>query len=156
MSYIFIMEQTKALLGAGCFWGVEELFRKIEGVLATQVGYAGGDLVNPSYQDVCSDNTEHTEVVRIEFDSSIISYEKILDHFWLCHDSTQLNKQGPNVGTQYRSIIFYYNDEQKKIAEESKQKFQKKLSNKIMTEIIKYPHFYLAEDYHQKYIQKRT
>ena len=156
MSYIFIMEKTKALLGAGCFWGVEEIFRKINGVLDTKVGYAGGNFPNPTYQDVCSDNTGHAEVVRIEFDSTIISYQKILDHFWLCHDPTQFNRQDHDVGIQYRSVIFYLTDEQKAVAEESKKNFQKKLSNQIVTEITKFSSFYLAEDYHQLYIQKKS
>ena len=150
------MGNTKALLGAGCFWGVEEVFRKINGVIDTKVGYAGGNLPNPTYHEVCSDNTGHIEVVQIEFDSNIISYERILDHFWLCHDPTQLNRQGPDVGTQYKSIIFYFTAEQKIIALKSKQNFQKNLSNQIMTEILKVCPFYLAEDYHQKYIQKKS
>jgi len=150
------MENSKALLGAGCFWGVEEFFRKILGVLDTKVGYAGGNSSNPTYQDVCSNNTGHVEVVQIEFDLTIISYEKMLDHFWLCHDPTQLNRQGPDVGTQYRSVIFYLSDEQKIIAELSKLDFQKKLSNQIVTEIKKSAPFYLAEDYHQRYIQKKS
>ena len=149
------MEKTKALLGAGCFWGIEEVFRKIDGVLETVVGYTGGNFPNPTYKDVCSANTGHAEVVQIKFDSTRISYNSILDHFWLCHDPTQLNRQGPDVGTQYRSIIFYFTEQQKKIAEESKQDFQKTLSNKIVTEISKFTFFYLAEDYHQCYIQKR-
>ena len=150
------MEKTKALLGAGCFWGIEEIFKKIEGVLETKVGYAGGALSNPTYQDVCSGSTGHAEVVQIEFNSNIISYGKILDKFWICHDPTQLNKQGVDVGSQYRSVVFYLNDKQKEIAEISKKKFQKKLSNAIMTEIIKFSSFYLAEDYHQLYIQKKS
>ena len=150
------MEKTKALLGAGCFWGVEEVFRKIDGVLDTKVGYAGGNFPNPTYQDVCSDNTRHAEVVRTEFDSTIISYQKILDHFWLCHDPTQLNQQGHDVGTQYRSVIFYLTDEQRAVAEDSKKNFQKKSSNQIVTEITKFSSFYLAEDYHQLYIQKKS
>ena len=156
MRYIFFMEKTKALLGAGCFWGVEEVFRKIDGVLDTKVGYAGGNFPNPTYQDVCSDKTGHAEVVMLEFYSTIISYKKILDHYWLCHDPTQFNRQGSNIGTQYRSVIFYFTDEQKNYAEESKKDFQKKLSNKIMTEITKFSSFHLAEDYHQLYIQKKS
>ena len=152
--YIFIMEKSKALLGAGCFWGVEEIFRKISGVIFTAVGYCGGNFPNPTYQDVCNRNTGHAEVVQIEFDPKIISYIEILDRFWLCHDPTQLNKQGVDIGTQYRSIIFYFTNEQKKIAEESKKNFQKSLSNSIVTEIVKIAPFYLAEDYHQCYIQK--
>ena len=150
------MEKTKALLGAGCFWGVEEVFRKIDGVIDTKVGYAGGNFPNPTYQDVCSGKTEHAEVVMLEFSLKIISYKKILDHYWLCHDPTQFNRQGPNIGTQYRSVIFYFTDEQKDYAEESKKDFQKKLSNKIMTEITKFSSFHLAEDYHQLYIQKKS
>jgi len=156
MGYIIIMEKTKALLGAGCFWGVEEVFRKINGVLDTKVGYAGGNIPNPTYQDVCSDKTGHAEVVMLEFYSTIISYKTILDHYWLCHDPTQFNRQGPNIGTQYRSVIFYFTDEQKDYAEESKKDFQKKLSNKIMTEITEFSSFHLAEDYHQLYIQKKS
>lgn len=150
------MEKTKALIGAGCFWGIEEKFRKIHGVLDTKVGYAGGNFINPTYQDVCSGITGHAEVVLIVFDSTILSYKEILDHFWVCHDPTQLNRQGPDTGTQYRSIVFYFIDEQKKIAEESKKDFQKKLSNNIMTEITKFTTFYPAEDYHQQYIKKQS
>ena len=150
------MEKTKALLGAGCFWGIEEIFRKITGISNTKVGYSGGHFPNPTYKDVCSDNTGHAEVVQIKFDSNLISYEKILDYFWSCHDPTQLNRQGSNIGTQYRSIIFYFTEEQKIIARVSKKKFQKKLSNKIMTEITKFSSFHLAEDYHQLYIQKKS
>ena len=150
------MEKTKALLGAGCFWGIEEMFRKIEGVLDTNVGYAGGTLPNPTYQDVCSGNTGHAEVVKMEFDPNIISFNKILDHFWLCHDPTQLNRQGPDIGTQYRSVIFHFTDEQRVIAEESKNNFQKQLSSKIVTEILQFTNFFEAEDYHQCYIQKNS
>ena len=150
------MTMTKALLGAGCFWGIEEMFRKIEGIIDTKVGYSGGHFPNPTYQDVCSNKTGHAEVVWLKFDSSIISYEKVLDHFWLCHDPTQLNRQGPDVGTQYRSIILYFTDEQKKIAEESKKKFQAKLVGEIVTEISQYSNFFLAEDYHQCYIEKKS
>ena len=127
------MEKSKALLGAVCFWGVEEIFRKISGVLDTKVGFAGGSLLNPTYEDVCSDKTGHAEVVQIEFNPSKISYNNILDNFWLCHDPTQVNGQGLNVGTQYRSVIFYYSETQKVIAEESKIIFQKKLSDPIVT-----------------------
>ena len=150
------MEKTKALLGAGCFWGIEEMFRKIEGVLDTNVGYAGGTLPNPTYQDVCSGNTGHAEVVKMEFDPNIICFNKILDHFWLCHDPTQLNRQGPDIGTQYRSVIFHFTDEQRVIAEESKNNFQKQLSSKIVTEIVQFTNFFEAEDYHQCYIQKNS
>ena len=146
---------NKALFGAGCFWGVEEFFRKINGVIATQVGYSGGDTPNPTYHDVCGSETGHAEVLEIQFDSNLISYKKLLDFFWVCHDPTTLNKQGPDIGSQYRSVIFYFSEEQKKIAEESKIRNQKNFKNKIVTEIRKIDTFYLAEDYHQRFIQKR-
>ena len=149
------MEIQKALLGAGCFWGIEEYFRNIEGANDTKVGYSGGNFINPTYEDVCTDKTGHVEVVLIEFDENIISYSKILDHFWICHDPTQLNRQGYSIGTQYKSVIFFYSDEQKKLAEKSKNEFQKKLSTLIVTEIIKAKEFFIAEDYHQNYIQKK-
>ena len=155
MSYIIIMKKSKALLGAGCFWGIEEFFRKISGVLDTKVGYSGGNSINPTYEDVCTNQTGHAEVVQIEFDLNEISYDKIIEYFWLCHDPTQFNKQGFDIGTQYRSAIFFFSEEQKKIAEESKKNFQKKLSNNIVTEIKKANTFYLAEEYHQRYIQKK-
>ena len=150
------MEKDKALLGAGCFWGIEEYYRNIDGIIDTKVGYAGGNFINPTYKDVCEKNTGHAEVVKIIFDPSIISYLKILDHFWFCHDPTQLNKQGLDIGTQYRSIIFYYSDIQKKVAEESKILYQEKLTKSIATEIKKADNFYLAEEYHQCYVQKNT
>ena len=125
MRYILIMEKTSALLGAGCFWGVEEVFRRIDGVLDTKVGYAGGNFPNPTYQDVCSDNTGHAEVAQIEFDSTIISFQKILDHFWFCHDPTQFNRQGHDVGTQYRSVIFYLTDEKNQLQKIQRKTFKK-------------------------------
>ena len=145
----------KALFGAGCFWGVEEYFRKIPGVKDTKVGYSGGYTKNPTYDIVCSGTTEHVEVLELNFDETEISYEKLLDHFWKCHDPTTLNRQGPDVGRQYRSAIFYYSDIQKDIAEKSKIKHQPKFNNNIVTEITKSDTFYLAEDYHQHFIQKR-
>ena len=145
----------KALFGAGCFWGVEEYFRKISGVRDTKVGYSGGYTKNPTYEIVCSGTTEHVEVLQIDFDENEISYEKLLDHFWICHDPTQLNKQGPDIGTQYRSAIFYFTDKQKNIAEKSKNIFQNKFSSLIVTEITKAKEFFIAEDYHQCYIQKQ-
>ena len=117
---------TKALIGAGCFWGIEEYFRKINGVLDTKVGYSGGHTTNPTYEEVCKGTTEHAEVVKIlTFDEKVISYEKIINHFWICHDPTQLNRQGPDIGRQYRSVIFYYSEAQNKIAVESKNLKQK-------------------------------
>ena len=145
----------KALFGAGCFWGVEEFFRKIQGVKNTRVGYSGGHTKNPTYETVCLGTTEHTEVLELNFDETEISYEKLLDHFWKCHDPTTLNRQGPDIGRQYRSAIFYYSDIQKEIAESSKIKHQPKFNNNIVTEITKADTFYLAEDYHQRFIQKR-
>jgi peptide-methionine (S)-S-oxide reductase len=145
----------KALFGAGCFWGVEEFFRKIQGVKDTRVGYSGGHTKNPSYETVCSGTTEHVEVLELNFDETEISYEKLLDHFWKCHDPTTLNRQGPDIGRQYRSAIFYYSDIQKEVAENSKIKQQAKFNNNIVTEITKADTFYLAEDYHQRFIQKR-
>ncbi len=147
---------TKALIGAGCFWGIEEYYRKIVGVLDTKVGYSGGYKANPTYEEVCTGTTEHAEVVKIFFDEKIISYEQIIHHFWLCHNPTQLNRQGPDVGRQYRSVIFCYSEEQKKIALESKNKKQNSFNNLIVTEIIVAENFYLAEEYHQLFINKRT
>ena len=144
----------KALFGAGCFWGVEETFRKLEGVDNTQVGYSGGDLVNPTYEDVCSGNTNHAEVVLIEYNEEKISFSKLLDSFWKCHDPTTLNKQGPDIGTQYRSVIFYFDELQNKISNESKLEYAKKYKLNIVTQIEKAKEYYKAEEYHQKYIQK--
>lgn len=145
----------KATFAAGCFWHVEEAFRKVKGVLSTTVGYMGGSMKNPSYSDVCTDRTGHAEILQLEFNPAIISYEKLLDIFWKCHDPTQLNRQGPDVGTQYRSAIFYHTEEQKKIAQQSKEKEQQKQTKKIATEIVKAGMFYKAEEYHQQYLMKR-
>jgi len=145
----------KATFGAGCFWGVEAAFQKINGVTKTTVGYMGGDLKNPTYEQVCTDKTGHAEVIQIIYDSNQISYEKLLETFWEIHDPTQLNRQGPDVGKQYRSVIFYHNNKQKMIAEESKKQIQKKYSKEIVTEISPAREFYPAEEYHQKYLQKQ-
>ena len=144
----------KALFGAGCFWGVEESFRKLPGVKKTEVGYSGGVTINPTYESVCQENTNHAEVVLVEFDESEISFESLLNHFWKSHDPTTLNRQGPDIGTQYRSVIFYYNEKQKKIATESKNDQTKNYNANIVTEISEAKEYYKAEDYHQKYIQK--
>ena len=144
----------KALFGAGCFWGVEESFRKMQGVIETQVGYSGGNTVNPTYASVCTGTTNHAEVVLVKFDENIIPFEKLVNHFWHCHDPTLLNRQGPDIGTQYRSAIFYYNDMQKKISIDSKILNSKKFKSDIVTEISEAKEFYKAEEYHQKYIQK--
>ena len=144
----------KALFGAGCFWGVEETFRKIPGVVKTEVGYTGGHTLNPTYQSICEGDTNHVEVVLVEYDNKIISYDKLLNYFWKCHDPTTLNIQGPDIGTQYRSAIFYFDDNQKKIATESKINFAKENNLIIVTEISQLSDYYKAEEYHQKYIQK--
>ena len=144
----------KALFGAGCFWGVEETFCKTPGVINTLVGYSGGNTINPSYESVCQGNTNHTEVVLVEFDNSKISFEELLLVFWKCHDPSQLNRQGPDIGTQYRSVIFYYDELQKEIAKNSKDKFQTTFSKKIATTIEEAKELYIAEEYHQCYIKK--
>ncbi len=147
-----------ATFGAGCFWGVEETFRTQPGVVETAVGYMGGELENPTYEQVCSDKTGHAEVVQIEFDPGKISYEQLLAIFWDNHDPTTPNRQGPDVGTQYRSVIFYHSDEQKAVAEASKQQIEQsgKFPRPIVTQIVLATEFYRAEDYHQKYLQKRN
>ena len=144
----------KALFGAGCFWGVEEHFRTIKGVTKTEVGYSGGKTKNPTYESVCYENTDHAEVLLVEFDEDLISYESLVDEFWKCHDPTTLDRQGPDVGRQYRSVIYYYNDMQKDIAIKSKEKHQVNFQHNIVTEISHADIFYKAEEYHQKYIQK--
>jgi peptide-methionine (S)-S-oxide reductase len=146
----------KATFGAGCFWCVEHEFKKIKGVTSTAVGYMGGNLRNPTYEDVCSDQTGHAEVVQVEFDPSAISYAQILNVFWHCHDPTSLNRQGPDVGTQYRSVIFYHDQDQEKEAKQSKEQLQNsgKFGKKIVTEILPAPEFYKAEEYHQQYYAK--
>jgi peptide-methionine (S)-S-oxide reductase len=147
----------KASFAAGCFWGVEATFRDLKGVVSTSVGYMGGSTEDPTYGDVCSGSTGHAETVQIIYDPSKISYEKLLETFWNKHDPTTKNRQGPDVGSQYRSIIFYYNEEQKNLAIESKKKLEEsgKYSQPIVTEIIPAPKFHLAEDYHQQYLEKR-
>ena len=147
---------SKALIGAGCFWGIENYFLKLNGVNETKVGYSGGHLENPTYEDVCLGETEHVEVVLITFDEKIITYKEIIEHFWLCHDPTQLNRQGPDIGRQYRSAIFYSSEEEKKIALDSKKEKQKLFSKIIETEITMIKKFYIAEEYHQLYILKRN
>jgi peptide-methionine (S)-S-oxide reductase len=146
----------KATFGAGCFWGVEDAFRKLEGVIDTQVGYSGGDFDHPSYQDVCSGVTGHAEVVEVTYNPEIISYTDLLDLFWDIHDPTTLNRQGPDIGAQYRSVIFYHDPEQEKLALESKEKLEKsgRYPGKIVTKIQPAPEFWRAEEYHQQYIEK--
>jgi peptide-methionine (S)-S-oxide reductase len=153
------MEKTnKAVFGEGCFWTTEEVFREVKGVVKTTVGYMGGDekkYPNPSYEQVSSDKTGFVEVGLIEFNPKIISYGKVLELFWKSHDPTQLNRQGSDFGSQYKSVIFYYTPAQKKEAEQSKKKEQKKYKKEIVTEIRKSTTFYRAEDYHQNYLMKR-
>lgn len=147
----------RATFGAGCFWGVEAEFRKVKGVVSTAVGYSGGTLENPTYEDVCTDKTGHAEAVEVEYDPSQVSYEQLLDLFWQIHDPTTPNRQGPDVGTQYRSAIFYHNQQQKAQAEASKEKLQRsgRAKGPIVTEITPASDFYRAEEYHQQYFEKR-
>lgn len=147
------MPTAIATFAAGCFWGVEEAFRKIAGVLTTKVGYSGGHTENPTYQQVCTGQTGHAETVQIEYDPTLISYEKLLETFWEMHDPTQWNRQGPDIGNQYRSIIFYHNPEQLSLAQASKAKLPN--SKAVVTQIIPAQNFYLAEPYHQQYLKNR-
>jgi peptide-methionine (S)-S-oxide reductase len=147
---------SKALFGAGCFWGVEAAFRQVEGVLATAVGYSGGRLENPTYENVCSGRTGHAEVVEVEYDPSKVTYDKLLDVFWENHDPTTLNRQGPDVGEQYRSAIFTLAPEQEAAARASKERLEKsgRYKRPIVTEITPASTFYRAEEYHQRYLEK--
>ncbi len=146
----------KATFGAGCFWHVEESFRHLNGVLSTTVGYTGGTLKNPTYEDVCTDKTGHAEVIELTYDPTKMTYEQLLNVFWEIHDPTTKNRQGPDVGTQYRSAIFYHSPEQKTAAELSKKNLEqsRKYNKKIATEITKATIFYPAEEYHQRYLEK--
>ena len=143
-----------AVLALGCFWGPEIKFDKLEGVTKTEVGYCGGNSDTTTYEKVCLGNTNHAEVVKLEFDPKKISYEKILQYFFEIHDPTTLNTQGPDIGTQYRSEIFYINENQMKIAEKTIEENNKKLSGKVVTELSKLKNYCKAEDYHQKYLKK--
>jgi len=148
----------KATFAAGCFWGVEELFRKVKGVSSTMVGYTGGAFENPTYEDVCSGTTGHAEAIQVEYDPSITSYEDLLMIFWSNHNPTTLNRQGPDVGEQYRSAVFYHTQEQESVAQKMKEKLQdeamKRFGKEIVTEIKPASTFYKAEEYHQKYLEK--
>jgi peptide-methionine (S)-S-oxide reductase len=146
---------VKATFGAGCFWGVEAAFRALPGVTSTAVGYLGGTLENPSYEDVCTGTTGHAEVVQVEFDPERISYGQLLDKFWEIHDSTTLNRQGPDIGYQYRSAIFFHDEDQKAAAIASRDSAQGGLRKPIVTEITSASTFYPAEEYHQRYLEKR-
>lgn len=146
----------KAILAAGCFWGVEHLFRKVPGVADVKVGYTGGQKESPTYRDVCTGQTGHAEAVEIDYDPETITYGELIDIFFENHDPTTLNRQGPDIGTQYRSAIFYMNEEQKRLAEEKKKNWQesKKFTKEIVTEITQATIFYRAEEYHQRYFEK--
>ncbi len=147
---------AKATFGAGCFWGVEEAFRRVPGVLETAVGYEGGAVENPTYRDVCSDRTGHAEVVEVEFDPAIVSYQQLLDMFFQLHDPTQLNRQGPDFGRQYRSVIFTHGDEQAAAAQATIERLVKegRFHRPIVTQVTPATTFWRAEEYHQKYVQK--
>ncbi len=144
-----------ATFGAGCFWGVEVAFRQVPGVNDAAVGYCGGAMENPTYQDVCTGTTGHAEVVEVEFDPEQVSYETLVELFWQCHDPTTLNRQGPDVGTQYRSAIFFHSPEQHQAAETSRTAAQERFPRPIATEITAASTFYRAEEYHQQYLEKR-
>ena len=141
--------------GAGCFWGVEAEFRQLEGVLSTSVGYMGGTLENPTYEEVCTDLTGHAEVVEVEYDPSKLQYKDLLEIFFTLHDPTQLNRQGPDVGTQYRSVIFYENENDKIVSKDFMDTISTKYTKPIVTSLEKKTKYYVAEEYHQKYLEKR-
>jgi peptide-methionine (S)-S-oxide reductase len=148
---------AKATFAAGCFWGVEATFRQIPGVIATRVGYTGGEMQNPTYKDVCTDRTGHAEAVEVEYDPTKVAYEQLLKAFWENHDPTQLNRQGPDFGSQYRSAIFYHSREQEQLARASKQAREKsgEYRRPVVTQVVPQATFYEAEDYHQQYLEKR-
>lgn len=150
------MPLEKATFAAGCFWGVEETFSRLSGVKSTAVGYMGGHLDNPTYEDVCTDKTGHAEVVQVDFDPSLVTYEQILKTFWESHDPTTLNRQGPDYGTQYRSVVFFHNPEQEVAAKKAKAQLEQSGRHKraIVTAIVPASTFWRAEDYHQKYFKK--
>jgi peptide-methionine (S)-S-oxide reductase len=151
------MKSERATFGAGCFWGVEAAFRRVEGVVGTAVGYSGGTVENPTYEDVCGGQTGHAEVVQVEYDPSKVTYETLLDVFWERHDPTTLNRQGPDVGAQYRSAIFFHTPAQEAATRRSKEALEKsgRYPNSIVTEVAPASAFYRAEDYHQCYLEKR-
>ena len=148
----------KATFAAGCFWGVESLFRQVKGVESTQVGYTGGTFDDPTYEDVCSGRTGHAESIQVDYNPSVVSYEELLKIFWSNHNPTTINQQGPDIGEQYRSVVFFHNPEQEKAAKELMEKLQpatiKRFGKKIVTEIVPYKTFFRAEEYHQRYLEK--
>lgn len=147
----------KASFAAGCFWGVEEAFRNLNGVVSTSVGYMGGEFEDPTYQDVCTGGTGHAETVEVIYDPTLLSYQDLLNVFWKSHDPTTLNRQGPDIGEQYRSVIFYHNEEQKRLALSSREELEKSdiYKRRIVTQIVPATKFYMAEEYHQQYLEKR-
>ncbi len=147
-------ETETATFGAGCFWGVEHVFRRVPGVVDAVSGYAGGFVSNPTYRDVCTDTTGHAEVVQVTFDPSVVSYEQLLEVFWAMHDPTQVNRQGPDHGTQYRSIVLTHSPERQAAAEASRERAQPRFSRPIITEIKPFVAFYPAEEYHQRYYER--
>jgi len=147
--------EKKATFGAGCFWGVEAAFRQLDGVTKTEVGYEGGTLENPTYEDVCSHTTGHAEVVQVTYDPERIPYEQLLNVFWAKHDPTQLNRQGWDIGDQYRSVIFFEDEEQREVALRSKAEEQTRHGKPVVTQVEPAQTFYVAEDYHQQYLEKR-
>lgn len=147
-------DQDQAMFGAGCFWGVEETFRQIDGVIETAVGYAGGHVASPDYRTVCEGGSGHAEVVHLRFDPSRVAYETLLERFWSIHDPTQRDRQGPDVGSQYRSVIFTYGPDQDPVARTSRAAIAERCSRPIATEIQPAPTFWRAEDYHQQYIAR--
>jgi len=148
-------EMGKAVFAGGCFWGVEAIFQELDGVIDTTVGYTGGTTENPTYKEICHTDTYHAEAIEIIYDPSVVSYEKLLAYFWRLHDPTTVNRQGPDVGSQYRSVVFYYSPEQKAAAEKGKIEAQKKWKKPIVTEIVEGGIFYPAETYHQDYFKNR-
>lgn len=157
LDYIVTMTM-KATFAAGCFWGVESLFRQVKGVESAQVGYTGGTFDDPTYEDVCSGRTGHAESIQIDYNPSVVSYEELLKIFWSNHNPTTINQQGPDIGEQYRSVVFFHNPEQEKAAKELMEKLQpatiKRFGKKIVTEIVPYKTFFRAEEYHQRYLEK--
>jgi len=149
------VSNMKAYFGAGCFWGVEAEFRKLDGVVSTSVGYMGGNTDNPSYEEVCTDTTGHVEVVEIEYNENILEFSELLNKFMIIHDPTQLNRQGPDIGSQYRSVVFYTNNDQFDMATKAILKLNNKLDKSITTTVEAKSEYYLAEEYHQKYLEKK-
>ena len=154
---MILIHMEKAIFGAGCFWHIQDRFKKVKGVSSTSVGYSGGKKDSPTYEQVCTGDTGHAEVVEVDFDPSVVTYSELLDVFWSCHDPTTKDRQGPDIGHQYRSVIYYLDDRQKKLAEESMNDISKsgRFRDSIVTEIHPIKEYYKAEDYHQDYFDKK-